>query len=176
MTSTGYPLLSHLKIDGNSIFQHNTLNKLLIFSQVRLNLYVNIRINKVQTLNSTFISCIDYAKKLAQSHSEQHAASTGTARHDRQVDGKVSAGHGGGTRFAYRRLHSHLHLQFVRALAYILPRTHTRTLNSHDHHYYQLPNYITSRPQPFQILIINSSTTRRHRRGTLVTVQFTYKL
>lgn len=73
MTSTGFNnYLTSRPME--IVFQHNTLNKLLIFSQVRLNLYVIIRINKVQTLNSTVISCIDNAKKLAQSHSYPRAA------------------------------------------------------------------------------------------------------
>lgn len=88
MTSTGFwSCLTSRSME--IVFQHNTLNKLLIFPQVRLNVYVNIRINKVQTLKSTVVSRIDNAKKLAQSRSRPRAA-------------RVPSG----ARLAYRRSHA----------------------------------------------------------------------
>lgn len=116
MTSTGFN--NYLTSRSMEIvFQHNTLNKLLIFSQVRLNLYVIIRINKVQTLNSTVISCIDNAKKLAQSHSHQRAPTADV--HDTMHTCARGAAR-------TRRTHSLTHARRMS-----LARTHTHTYGSH---------------------------------------------
>lgn len=132
------------------VFQHNTLNKLLIFSQVRLNLYVNIRINKVQTLRSTAVSCVHNANKLAQSHSYPRRACLATHR-----------AHGAHSRSSMLTLpHKLLSHKYTR----ILSHTFTQTENSYD--YYQISTVTVIEVVPKQVLYLTSTTRRHQERNT----------